>query len=240
MSNPYRSVPTQPTIRKYAYEDANELLNILKADGYSDLTAKVISIKSELNMDTNETANDVIIRFSNSDGSMKDDFPIEYIEYPDGNVYMSGDIEDNASTLKDRLEHPEIYASTSIKHRKRITAAEGDEEFDEPTPGEVVVDDTDSFDDTLDNIADTVDDMQETLDDDIYDEDEDGLDIEMDNNISGHYIAECDRCHGVFISAVVESDQEIEKISGVCPLCDKDTEQHLKWVIKDVEQGDKQ
>ena len=72
--------------------------------------------------------------------------------------------------------------------------------------------------------------MQDSIDN----MDEDDVDIEVDNNISNHYIAECERCHGVFISAVVESDQEISKISGICPLCDHETEQYLKWIIKDT------
>lgn len=119
---------------------------------------------------------------------------------------------------------------THINKRRSIFAADvDDEEFNEPTPGEFI-DDSDGFEDTLDDVADTVDDMQDQLDD----IDIDDVDIEIDNNISNHYIAECDRCHGVFISAVIESDQQIDKISGTCPLCDKETEQHLKWVIRDV------
>ena len=86
------------------------------------------------------------------------------------------------------------------------------------------------FKDTFDDLADTVDDMQ----DQIEEVDEDDIDIELDNNISDHFIAECDRCQGVFISALRQSDQEVEKISGVCPLCQKRTDQYLKWIIKDV------
>lgn len=59
--------------------------------------------------------------------------------------------------------------------------------------------------------------------------------IDTDNNISGHFIAECSVCKGIFISAVTESDQKIELISGTCPLCEKETDQYLKWVIHDVE-----
>ena len=234
----YRRTDTDPTVRKYVYEDAKELLDTIQDIGYSDMTAKVVSIRSKENLDTGETVTDVIIHFINEDGTLGDDFPVEYIETPDGDIYMSGSINEMAESLQDRIEHPEIYASTSNKHKTKITAAIGDEddELNEPTPGEVVVDDTDTFADTIDDIADTVDDMQDTLDEEMYDEDEDGIGIEMDNNISGHYIAECDRCKGIFISAVIESDQEIDKISGVCPLCDKDTEQHLKWVIKDIDE----
>ena len=57
--------------------------------------------------------------------------------------------------------------------------------------------------------------------------------IEIDNNIANHLIAECENCHGIFISAMLASDQIIESINGICPLCSKDTEQTLKWIIKD-------
>ena len=84
--------------------------------------------------------------------------------------------------------------------------------------------------DTIDDLADDVEDIQ----DNIEDVQEDDTDIELDNNIANHYIAECDSCHGIFISALAESDQEVEKISGTCPLCDKETDQYLKWIIKEV------
>ena len=64
---------------------------------------------------------------------------------------------------------------------------------------------------------------------------EEPVDIENDNNIENHYIAECNRCHGVFISALKESDQKVEFISGVCPLCEKESDQYIKWIIKPVE-----
>lgn len=88
----------------------------------------------------------------------------------------------------------------------------------------------DGFEDTIDDIADSVEDIQDTIED----VEEDDVDIELDNNISNHYIAECDSCHGVFISALMQSDQEVESISGICPLCDKETTQYLNWLIKDV------
>ena len=72
------------------------------------------------------------------------------------------------------------------------------------------------------------------LNSDLEDVRQDDPTIEIDNNIAGHYIAECERCHGVFISSVVESDQEIESISGICPLCDHESTQWLNWVVVDV------
>lgn len=74
--------------------------------------------------------------------------------------------------------------------------------------------------------------------DNIDDIEEDNVDIETDNNIANHYIAECDSCHGVFISAVTESDQIIDHISGVCPLCEKESDQLLKWIVRDVSDED--
>lgn len=82
--------------------------------------------------------------------------------------------------------------------------------------------------DALDDVQDQVEDIQDQVDE----VDEDEIDIEVNNNIEDHYVAECDRCHQVFISAVVESDQDVESISGVCPLCGKESEQFLKWIIR--------
>lgn len=120
-----------------------------------------------------------------------------------------------------------------IKKGQRIVAADEDEfdaEMDMPED-DYLLEDDDAINDQLDDIADTVDNMQDTIDE----IEEDDIDIELDNNIDGHYIAECDKCHGVFISAISESEQYIEKITGVCPLCDEETDQYLKWVVKSVE-----
>ena len=61
----------------------------------------------------------------------------------------------------------------------------------------------------------------------------DDVDIDVDNNIVNHLIAECDNCKGIFISAMIASEQEVDSINGICPLCNKDTTQLLKWIIKD-------
>lgn len=120
----------------------------------------------------------------------------------------------------------------NAQHRKdRIYAA--DDDFGDDFGGgfdDELTDEDEGIDDTLDNMADDIEDMQDSIDD----IEEDDVDIDVDNNIANHYIAECDSCHGIFISAVIESDQVIDKISGVCPLCEKETEQYLKWVIKDI------
>lgn len=107
-----------------------------------------------------------------------------------------------------------------------IKAAEDDEDFmDDFDEGEA-----DGIMDAMDSIADNVEDLQDSIDD----VEEDDVEIAINNNIADHYIAECDQCNGIFISAVVESDQVIDHVSGTCPLCGKDTDQYLKWVIKSV------
>lgn len=111
---------------------------------------------------------------------------------------------------------------TPIRADSAVLAADEDDVFDEDS----------GFEDSIDDLQDKVDDVADQIED--VDPDEPGNGIEMDNNIVNHYIAECDRCKGVFISAVVVSDQVIEKVTGTCPLCDKDTDQYLKWVIKDA------
>ena len=70
------------------------------------------------------------------------------------------------------------------------------------------------------------------------DGEQDGSTIEVDNNIANHLIAECQNCHGIFISAMLASDQTIESINGVCPLCNKNTEQFLKWIVKEYPEED--
>lgn len=153
------------------------------------------------------------------------DFVMEYVVSGD-DVYASGTVDDFVTSLEDRYAACEagedgepIQASTRIK-RKPIMAADTEDEFI----------------DTVDDLSDSVDDIQDTLDElDGTEIEEDDVDIDVDNNIANHYIAECDTCHGVFISALVESDQEVEKVSGVCPLCDKETDQYLKFIIRPVE-----
>ncbi len=115
---------------------------------------------------------------------------------------------------------------------KRIVAADEDT-FDRVDDFDVDdAEDADGLMDAIDDVADNVDDLQDTLDD----VDEDEVDIAINNNIANHYIAECEGCQGVFISAVVESDQEIDHVSGICPICGKETDQYLKWIIRDTEE----
>lgn len=85
--------------------------------------------------------------------------------------------------------------------------------------------------DQIDDLAEGVEDIQDQLDD----VEEDDVSIEIENNIDGSLIAECDTCNGIFISAMRQSDQQVDRISGVCPLCNKETDQILKWVVKKLE-----
>lgn len=114
-----------------------------------------------------------------------------------------------------------VHAKTDMKPKKNVFAAEN------------VFGDEAGFDGAdLDPEADTVE--EEEIDMDLgEDGQQDGSTIDIDNNIVNHLIAECQNCHGIFISAMVASDQMVESINGVCPLCNKDTEQFLQWIIKE-------
>lgn len=141
-----------------------------------------------------------------------------------------------------KINKSKVSESKNIKEKHPVFAAEEDEApvFDfgadddfgggRPSPGGRDFGDDLDFDD--EDVEDSEDEEDEEED---FVIEEDDINIENDNNISGHYIAECDICHGIFISAMVESDQFVESINGVCPLCNKKSEQFLKWVVKEVE-----
>lgn len=121
---------------------------------------------------------------------------------------------------------------TSSKYRnsRKVFGADDDMIRDEYDSN---IDDIDAgFNDKIDDVADAVEDIQDTIEQDK----EDPINIEIENNISDHYIAECEKCQGVFISATIESDQKISKVTGECPLCGEESDQYLKWVIKPVSQ----
>lgn len=103
-------------------------------------------------------------------------------------------------------------------HRYIKSADEFDDEYDDNYD---LAEDLDSISDDIEDLKDNIDDISE-----------DPTDIDLNNNIANHYIAECDSCHGVFISAVMESKQNIEYVSGICPICGKETDQYLNWVVK--------
>lgn len=120
-------------------------------------------------------------------------------------------------------------SSSRVRPQSKYIKAAGEDDFGEFD--DELDDDQDGLVDAIDNVADNVEDLQDSIDDIEEDEPE----IAMNNNIADHFIAECDRCHGIFISAVVDSDQDIDYVTGTCPLCGRDTDQYLKWVIKSIE-----
>lgn len=109
-------------------------------------------------------------------------------------------------------------SKTSAASRQYVKAAEDD----------------DGLFDEIDDVADSVEDLRDSVDD----ISEDSVDIAVNNNIEDHFIAECQSCHGVFISAVIQSDESVKSVTGICPLCSKETEQALKWVIKTVKDAE--
>lgn len=116
---------------------------------------------------------------------------------------------------------------------KPITAA--DNVFDEDFGAEdAFTSDDEALGDQIDDMQDAVEDIQDAVED----IQEEGTSIDIDNNIVNHLIAECENCKGVFISAMIASDQEVDSINGICPLCNKDTVQKLKWIIKEYPEDD--
>lgn len=88
--------------------------------------------------------------------------------------------------------------------------------------------------DAVDDLADAVNDIQDELED----IQEDDPTIQAENNIEGHLIAECDKCSGIFISAMIKSDQKVDSITGVCPLCGKESIQKFNWYVAKLEYED--
>ena len=121
-------------------------------------------------------------------------------------------------------------SKSSVVASKKYVKAAGEDEFEDIDEFDEDLDDADGLMDAIDDVADNVEDIQDQIDD----IEEDQVDIAVNNNIADHFIAECDRCGGVFISAVVDSDQVIDHVSGTCPLCGRDTDQYLKWIIRDA------
>lgn len=161
----------------------------------------------------------------------------QYYLQPDGNVELSEDLDNVIQSVNSR-----IMSSWNTADLQTITAADDfdsddfDDDFDEiphePAEDDTIADD-DSITDTLNNMSEQLDDLQ----DDITDpSNEDDINIDINNNIDNHYIAECEKCHGIFISSLIASDQRVESIHGVCPLCDKESDQYLKWIVESVEQ----
>lgn len=185
----------------------------------SDITASINHIKYY----TKDNTVTATCRFNSKESNSPIEATINYINAPDG-IFADTEIDD----LSDAI------LSTINSYNTPITAADEDEE--DPFRFEDEIDDKDAFDFDAEIDPDVETELSDEIEsDDPYDNPEEETNIEPDNNIAGHYIAECDRCHGVFISALVESDQQVEFLSGICPLCEKESDQYIKWVIKPVE-----
>lgn len=215
-------------IQNYLQEDVDDIL---------DRSMLGDSVSTHVSWDSPErNVYDVNVEFT--DGSHSVELEWTYVEESDG-CYMDESCEDLAKSLDKKWS--EITSAKSIRSKQPIMAADDDDafsDFDEyadDDDGTAVSGDED-FGDTLDDIADGIDDMQDSIDE----MEEDDEDIDIENNIDGHFIAECDNCHGVFISAVIMSDQPVESIHGTCPLCEKESDQYLKWVIQDVKKLEEQ
>lgn len=214
------TVPTPGIVKRFAREDFNKIAEAASAELSIDLSV------DDIEFQTNEATDEEVAAggdyqsafYTYATATFVDAEGSEYgagLEYfvGDDDVFVSDTVEEATKSLVDYLKNPEdITAATDV---------DGDE----------VVAAEDGFDDQLDAMADNIEDLQDSVDDAVED---DESEIEVENNITDHYIAECDRCHGVFISAMIESDQDVQSISGVCPLCGKESEQVLKWIIRDA------
>ena len=241
-----RATTMYPEVERYAKDDISEMLQKFESAYKIHATLKDIDINLEESDLGNEGYADMsqpsdefsesleyIVTCKIDAGGVEVPFELSYIAEEDGYWYTDYD-EDTYKDFHRRYEYVKtgdknIYSSTAI------FAADEDDPFadmgfDDEPESDVPMTDSDNMADSIDEMSDTLDDLNDAL----KDFDEDDIDIETENNISDHYIAECEKCHGVFIAAVIESDQEIEKISGVCPLCDEECDQYLKWVIKEL------
>lgn len=221
-------------MKKIAQEDIEEIIGWLEDDGYK---ANLVSMEldpEDIEMDLIQNVKTVF----NVNGKQ---VPLNFyysIKTEAKEIYINKPDDELANALKTASKN--VAESTKVVSKPvtaaKITAADDDfesDDFDESFDDAPEDEGEDSLADSIDSISDKVDDMQDTIDDA---EVEDDIDIDIENNIDNHYIAECERCHGIFISSVVESDQQLDKIHGTCPLCDRETDQYLKWTVKKVEQ----
>lgn len=215
------------TFKQYAQEDAEEIKSIL-SDEY-DIDVDVFSVNVEYREDDHPYAQVVAGFITSEDVFATVDF---HYDSEDNEVFIDQSTSDLAEQVAEELKSQGVKAAT----KSTIYAADDDDTggFADADSEDKVFDDfgyDDSIKDNIDELSDQVEDLQGSID--TVTEDQPSIDV--DNNIENHYIAECESCHGIFISAVVESDQEVQKISGICPLCEKETDQYLKWVVKPAE-----
>ena len=136
--------------------------------------------------------------------------------------------------MKIKKTHKRIVAASYIKADEDDNINDDsfdDESFnDEPFDDDFDEDNNNNLSGDVQDLADNVEDLQDQLEG----IEDDEPNIEIENNIDGKYIAECDRCGEIFISAISQSDASMESIHGICPICDHESDQYLKWVIKKV------
>lgn len=216
-------------IRQYATEDYLELVSGMRKKCTEFDRVSVDNFKISAQGDSSFLVN---VRLVAEVSGVKygTDFVWEYVIEDDA-VYLGGSIEeiteDAVQCLREAVEDGTIVAKRGVRGQV-ILAAEGDEEI--PGAGFLSEDPNDALDDSVDQIADQVEDVQGVLDE----IQEDDVDIEKTNNIADHYIVECDVCHGIFISALMESNEPIRTIHGICPLCRKESDQYIKWIVRDA------
>lgn len=224
------AIPTPSEVKKFAREDINTAVARVRDELEMDIEVNNLMFDTEVcDQELKENGGDydhaltvgVIAELhSGEDYSNVTMYEWEYF-IGDDDVFYGG-FDSMVDGIKAQLEE-DGYIESSITASTRITAA--DEFGDEAEDG--------GFNDQLDDMADNIEDMQDTLDEVT----EDDPSIQVDNNITDHYIAECEKCHGVFISAVTESDQEVQSVTGICPVCGKESEQLLKWIVRDANEG---
>ena len=224
-------------IKMYATDDIASIIKMASHKSGVDFKLKSLKFDTDADeIDSKSEEEDVSVMATASvegDGELFE-FHWEYLIDGD-DIYIEDSERELANSMCNRFKESKKRVTSSVNTRGKSRIVAADEDFDELTDDEEpVVDDGEGFTDSIDDLSDQVDDIQDQVDD----IQEDGVTIDTDNNISNHYIAECDNCHGIFISAVIESDQTVEKITGVCPLCEKESEQYLRWVVKDVNNDD--
>ena len=219
-------------MHRIARNDIQDIVFMLNEDGFKTSVVSMESDPEEIEEKITQKIHSVL-KINGKDIDV--DFEYELDMYPE-----KVRIQKPCEAIVDDIEKSfsrKVSESTSVSKSSitasSITAADEDFESDDFSDESFTDDSTnspDSLSDNIEDIADTVEDIQDTIDD----VQPDDVNIDVENNISDHYIAECERCHGIFISSVIKSEQPLEKISGTCPLCDRQTDQYLRWVVKNV------
>lgn len=215
-------------IKQYATEDANSVINKLNELGFNASIRK-IDLASD-KTDPKEVWVTCVV-WTVVKGR-KSSFILKYTYDADDNIYIISDL---PKVIDNQVKK---WIRTPIKASTAIMAADDDDFFNDggDMPGSFGGNESsdDAVGDEIDDLADSVDDLKDSIDEVKQDQTE----LEIDNNIANHYICECDQCHNIFISAIIESDQEIDHITGVCPVCEKESEQRIKWVIRSINDED--